>query len=394
MAGKDRAAGGCRGGPGAAGAAAPVAAGAGEAGRGVWAALPVPALVIDAEGRIVAANPAAEIFLNASARALAGRLLSDRLPVSTPIDEALARARAGLAAIAIHDAVVVTHERAPVPATLHLGPFDDRPGHVLVVVSPSEHAGRLGRGGAGPAARRAIGMAEMLAHEIRNPLAGISGAAQLLAMGLAGPDRELTGLIVEETRRIVLLLEEVEEFGRQRPPRPGAVNLHDLAERARRSAAVGFAAHMTIVTDYDPSLPAARADPDQILQVLLNLLRNAAEASPGGGTIRLRSFYEPGLRRRRGDGVGEALPLALEVIDDGPGVPPAIAGEVFEPFVSGRADGTGLGLALVARIIADHGGLVTLDSAPGRTVVRLSLPVARGAAAEGTGEGTGKGEGG
>jgi two-component system nitrogen regulation sensor histidine kinase GlnL len=195
-------------------------------------------------------------------------------------------------------------------------------------------------------------------------------------MGLAPADRELTDLIVAESHRIVALLTQVEQFGNLRPPQRRAVNLHDLIDRARRSAAVGFAQHMQILTDYDPSLPPAWADPDQILQVLLNLLRNAAEASPGGGTIRLRTFYELSLRLRRRDGARQPLPLQIEVIDDGPGIPPAIAADVFEPFVSGRENGTGLGLALVARIMSDHGGFAALDSQPGRTVVRLSLPVA------------------
>jgi two-component system nitrogen regulation sensor histidine kinase GlnL len=228
------------------------------------------------------------------------------------------------------------------------------------------------------AAKSAIGMAEMLAHEIKNPLAGISGAAQLLSMGLGAEDRELTDLIVEETRRIVKLLEQVEQFGNLRPPDRRPVNIHDALDRARKSALVGFAANMTIVEDYDPSLPATFADSDQLMQVFLNLIKNAAEAAGrnGGGTIRLHTFYDLSLRIRHSDGPGKALPLQVEVIDDGPGIPPGIASAIFEPFVSGRENGTGLGLALVSKIIADHGGWIAVDSVPGRTVFRVSLPVA------------------
>jgi two-component system nitrogen regulation sensor histidine kinase GlnL len=226
------------------------------------------------------------------------------------------------------------------------------------------------------AAKSAIGMAEMLAHEIKNPLAGISGAAQLLSMNLSPEDRELTDLIVEETRRVVKLLEQVEQFGDLRAPDRQAVNLHDVLDRARRSALVGFGSRMTFVEDYDPSLPLAWADPDQLQQVFLNLLKNASEAAgPQGGTIRLRSFYDHALRRRRPDGSGAALPLTVEIIDDGPGIPPHIAAEVFEPFVSGRPNGTGLGLALVSKIMSDHDGWIAVDSVPGRTVFRLSLPM-------------------
>jgi len=140
---------------------------------------------------------------------------------------------------------------------------------------------------------------------------------------------------------------------------------------------VGFAAAMTIVEDYDPSLPATYADLDQLMQVFLNLIKNAAEAAgPRNGTIRLRTFYDLSLRLRRKDGTGNALPLQVEIIDDGPGIPPEIAADIFEPFVSGRENGTGLGLALVSKIISDHGGWISVDSVPGRTVFRVSLPIA------------------
>jgi two-component system nitrogen regulation sensor histidine kinase GlnL len=247
----------------------------------------------------------------------------------------------------------------------------------MLILSPRELADRLGRSmGAKTAARSAIGMAEMLAHEIKNPLAGISGAAQLLSMNLPPEDQEMTDLIVEETRRIVKLLEQVEQFGNLRPPDRKPVNIHDALDRARRSALVGFAAHMTIVEDYDPSLPPTFADSDQLMQVFLNLIKNAAEANPKGGTIRLHSFYDLSLRVRRKDGISAALPLQIEIIDDGPGIKPEIAANIFEPFVSGRENGTGLGLALVSKIISDHEGWISVDSAPGRTVFRVSLPMA------------------
>ena len=247
-----------------------------------------------------------------------------------------------------------------------------------MLISPRDLADRIGRGmQVKSAAKSAIGMAEMLAHEIKNPLAGITGAAQLLGMNLPPEDRELADLIVEESRRIVKLLEQVEQFGNLRPPDRRAVNIHDALDRARRSALVGFAARMTILEDYDPSLPPTWADPDQLMQVFLNLIKNAAEAAgPQGGTIRLRTFYDLSLRLRRKDGSGNPLALQVEIIDDGPGIPPDIAGNIFEPFVSGRENGTGLGLALVSKIISDHDGWIAVDSVPGRTVFRVSLPVA------------------
>jgi two-component system nitrogen regulation sensor histidine kinase GlnL len=343
----------------------------------LWASLPLPALVIDAAGRIAAANSAAETFLNLSTRSLLGKDFLDRLSIDAPIAEAIARVRRDLSAIFITEANLTTGEKAPVLCGITLSPLQDKPGAILILISPRELADRLGRGqGVTSAAKSAIGMAEMLAHEIKNPLAGIAGAAQLLAMNLRGDDLELTALIVEETQRVVKLLEQVERFGDVRPPQRKSVNLHDALDRARRSALVGFGAHMTIIEDYDPSLPSTYADDDQLMQIFLNLLKNASEAAgPMGGTIRLRTFYDFALRRRAKDG-SAAMPLQIEIIDDGPGIPPSIAADIFEPFVSGKENGTGLGLALVSKIIAEHEGWISVDSAPGRTVFRISLPLA------------------
>ncbi len=345
----------------------------------VWASLPLPALLVGPDNRIAEVNPAGEIFLNASSRTLMGQPAFDRLSIDAPMDEALARARANQSPLFINDVDVTTGERPPVQCNLQVAPMHDNPQVILLIISPRDIADRLGRSmHVKSAAKSAIGMAEMLAHEIKNPLAGISGAAQLLAMNLSPEDRELSDLIVEETRRIVKLLEQVEQFGNVRPPELRPVNIHDALDRARKSAMVGFAAHMQIVEDYDPSLPPTYADPDQLMQVFLNLIKNAAEAcqrAGAGGTIRLRTFYDLSLRLRRRDGTPAALPLQIEVVDDGPGIPPDLAGEIFEPFVSGRENGTGLGLALVSKIISDHEGWISVDSVPGRTVFRVSLPM-------------------
>ena len=355
----------------------------------IWSSLPVPALVLDAANRIARANPAAESFLLSSARVLQGQPVWDRLAVDARVEAAFARARADAAPLFVNDVDVGTGTRAPLQCNLQIAPLAGRPGHMLLLISPRDLAGRVTQNSTvKAAARSAIGMAEMLAHEIKNPLAGITGAAQLLSMSLGREDLELADLIVSESRRVVALLERVEEFGNLDTPRLRAVNLHDVLDRARRSAMVGVAAHMTITEDYDPSLPLARADPDQLLQVIQNLLKNAAEASQGRhGTIRLRSFYEHSLRVRGADGVGRALPLQIEVADDGPGIPSAIAGQIFDPFVSGRDNGTGLGLALAAKIISDLGGWIAVDTVPGRTAFRISLACGTDDDASGTGAG-------
>ena len=225
-------------------------------------------------------------------------------------------------------------------------------------------------------------MSEMLAHEIKNPLAGIRGAAQLIGMNLRPEDKDLAELIVAESRRIVELLDQVERFGDTSAPRLAAVNIHDVLERVRRSADVGFGKGLDILPDYDPSLPPALIDADQLVQVCLNLVKNAAEAIHRAGrrtgTIRIHTFYDGALRLAPSEAEpqGRSLPLQIEIEDDGPGIPDSLVAEVFEPFVSGRENGTGLGLALVSKIIADHGAWIALESRPGRTVFRLSLPKA------------------
>ncbi|MEZ5687022.1 MAG: ATP-binding protein [Paracoccaceae bacterium] len=342
----------------------------------IWTSLPIPALIIDSEDRIEEVNSAAELFLNISSRALRGKSVMERLSIAAPLEEIFFRVRINRADLFVNDVDVTTGEKAPVQCNLQAAPLGEDPDRVLLLISPREIADRLGRASmVKTAARSAIGMAEMLAHEIKNPLAGIAGAAQLLSMNLAGDDLELTDLIVDETRRVVKLLEQVEQFGNLRPPERRAVNVHDILDRARKSAEVGFGAHMLIEEDYDPSLPPTWADPDQLTQVFLNLLKNASEAAKGQGRIKLRTFYDYSLRLRREDGSGQALPLQVEIIDDGPGLPPDIANSIFEPFVSGRENGTGLGLALVSKIISDHDGWISVDSVPGRTVFRVSLPL-------------------
>jgi len=344
----------------------------------LWTSMPVPAFIVGPGDIILAANPAAELFLNASARSLVGVPIFDRVTIDAPLDTAFARVRRDNAALFINAVDVSGGNAAPVTCNIQIAPMSRHDDHVLLMLETQHLSDRLGRAHSlKSSARSAIGMAEMLAHEIKNPLAGITGAAQLLAMNLPPADQELTDLIVEESRRIVALLEQVEQFGNLRPPVRQAVNIHDLLDRARKSANISYAAHMRIVEDYDPSLPSTFVDGDQLLQVFLNLIKNAAEATKGqAGTIRLRTFYDQSLRLRRADGGGNPLPLQVEIIDDGPGIAPEIAADIFEPFVSGRENGTGLGLALVSKIITDHDGWITVDSVPGRTVFRLSLPVA------------------
>ena len=357
-----------------------------------WSALPLPAVILDSQGRIAALNDLAEAFLNISARssvglAIEGAEMAKRLRVVPSLGAILDRVREG------HEAQTRAGVRFEIGdrsgghsdryATLYAGPAPSPAGGTVILIAPQEGGGRLGRGQAArSAARAAIGMSEMLAHEIKNPLAGIRGAAQLIGMNLRPEDKDLAELIVAESRRIVELLDQVERFGDTSAPRLAAVNIHDVLERVRRSADVGFGKGLDILPDYDPSLPPALIDADQLVQVCLNLVKNAAEAIHRAGrrtgTIRIHTFYDGALRLAPSEAEpqGRSLPLQIEIEDDGPGIPDSLVAEVFEPFVSGRENGTGLGLALVSKIIADHGAWIALESRPGRTVFRLSLPKA------------------
>lgn len=355
-----------------------------------WNAIPLPGLILDRRGRVAAMNDAAEIWLNLSRNSTLGKLLEgdeigNRLRIGPPLRPLLARVLESDEPLYQPDTLFEIADRAggheDRRAAVHAGPAGAGGGAVMLLLVPQADAGlRYQSRAVRSAARSAIGMAEMLAHEIKNPLAGIRGAAQLMAMNASPEDREMAGMIVSESRRIVALLDQVERFGDTSAPRLAPVNLHDVLEQVRRSAVAGFARRIPVLTAYDPSLPPALADADQLIQVCLNLVKNAAEALSGteAPAIRLHTFYDHTLRLPpdAADPAGRPLPLQIAIEDNGPGLPDAIADEVFEPFVSGRENGTGLGLALVSKIITDHGALIRVESRPGRTVFRLSLPKA------------------
>jgi two-component system nitrogen regulation sensor histidine kinase GlnL len=252
----------------------------------------------------------------------------------------------------------------------------DAEGQILILLIAHETLGNFcGESAPLSAAHSAIGMAEMLAHEIKNPLAGITGAAQFLSLSLPAEDLEMTDLIVEESKRIVSLLDQVEQFGDVTPPNCAYVNIHDVLDRAARSAVFGFAGEVEIQKKYDPSLPEVWADVDQMVQVFLNLIKNACEALDSEGKVTIRTFYDPSLRLPLPDGMGRRLPLHVEIIDNGPGLPTALANHVFDPFVTTKSNGKGLGLALVSKIVAQHRAWISVTSQAGLTNFRVSLSV-------------------
>jgi len=232
------------------------------------------------------------------------------------------------------------------------------------------------------AARSVTGLASMLAHEIKNPLSGIRGAAQLLEASVPAEDRPLTRLITDEADRIVKLVDRMEVFSDERPVEREAVNIHNVLDHVKRLALSGFARGISIVEEYDPSLPAVYANRDQLVQVFLNLIKNAAEAIADrpDGEIVLSTAFRPGIRLSvPGANTRVTLPLEFCVRDNGPGVSPDLVPHMFDPFVTTKTNGTGLGLALVAKIVGDHGGVIECDSQPRRTLFRILMPAYQGA---------------
>ena len=341
----------------------------------VWMSIPLPSIVLNEDDIVVEVNPPGEGFLNASSKSLKNKSIWELINIGASLEESYKKVKKFNSPLFVTDVKVGANGREPIPCNIQIAPIIGHDGSTILLIAPREIAGRISQSkSVKAAAKSAIGMAEMLAHEIKNPLAGITGAAQLLSMGLSTADLEITDLIVAETRRILTLLEQVEQFGNLKPIAPKPLNIHDVIDRARRSAQLGFSAHINFKEEYDPSLPLVYGDPDQLLQVFLNLIKNASEAPPNNGNIKLRTYFEHSFKLRRADGAGHSMPIQVEVMDNGPGVSEDIKDEIFDPFVSGRNNGTGLGLALTSKIISDHNGLISLDSKPGNTVFRISLP--------------------
>ena len=343
-------------------------------------AIPNPVLVISGEGEIVFVNPAAENYFQTSARILRKTGLKRVIPATSPVTGLIETVRNSFEIINEYAIPVGTPgsggERI---ADLQLAPVIDYPGAVLLMVQKRSVADKLDRQLTHrTAARTVTGMASMLAHEIKNPLSGIRGAAQLLESGLGSEDLELTRLICSETDRIRDLVNQMEAFSDERPLAKDAVNIHAVLAHVKKLASAGFASGIKIIEHYDPSLPPVLGNRDQLVQVMMNLVKNAAEAMPddGTGSMTLSTSYRPGVHIAVQGGTGRtALPLEVSIANTGPPIPAELLPHIFDPFVSSKPNGKGLGLALTAKIIGDHGGIIDCESNEERTVFRILLPM-------------------
>ena len=337
--------------------------------------MPVAVLALGGSGRIEFANPAAEQLLGAGSAHLARHRLGELLPPDSPLVALVELAARGGGGVREYG-VALSGPRLPERLVdVHVTPLGDDKGGLLVCLVERSMAHLIDRHlNHRSAARSVVGMAAVLAHEVKNPLSGIRGAAQLIERSVGGSERELAQMICEETDRIRELVERVDVFSDDRPPAGERVNIHRVLEHVRRLQQ--GAAEVRFVERYDPSLPKVWGNRDQLVQVFLNLVKNAVEAAPErGGEIVLSTRYRFGFKlAASGGGKALDLPIVASVEDNGRGIPEDLRDTLFEPFVTTRHNGTGLGLALVASIVENHSGVVEFETRSGRTVFRVRLP--------------------
>ncbi len=347
----------------------------------VLEALPLPVFTVDASGLIDSANPAAEAFFGASLTGPRRQVLKNLLPVGSSLLSLVDQIRLQGAAINEYR-VDLGLPRLGVDklVDIFVTPLAANSGTMVVMLRERSIAEKLDRQHEQRGASRSIAaMASMLAHEIKNPLSGIRGAAQLLETEASDDDRTLTQLICDETDRIVKLIDRMKPFSAGPDEAFDSVNIHAVLDHVKKVAQAGFARHIRFRESYDPSLPPVLASRDQLVQVFLNLVKNAAESiGPDmvDGEIELRTSYRPGVRLKvKGSTTPVSLPLEFCVRDNGPGIASDLMPRLFEPFVTTKASGTGLGLALIAKIVGDHGGIVECESHVAKTTFKVLMPM-------------------
>jgi two-component system, NtrC family, nitrogen regulation sensor histidine kinase GlnL len=342
-------------------------------------ALPHPVLSVRLDGSIADANVAAETFFGMSRGSMRQQNLAQLVAPGSPLLDFVEQVKASGAAFNSYRVELgLSKSGADQLVDIFVTPLPELNDGLVVMLQERSLTEKMERqlnhrGGA----RSVAAMASMLAHEIKNPLSGIRGAAQLLETDANDSDRALTRLICEETDRIVKLVDRMSAFSDGRPVELESVNIHAVIDHVKKVAQAGFARHIRFHENYDPSLPPVLGNRDQLIQMFLNLVKNAAEAiGEEDGEIELTTAFRPGVRMQiPGSKAPVSLPLEFCVRDNGSGVPEEVMPYLFDPFITTKATGTGLGLALVAKIIGDHGGTIECESLMRRTTFRVLMPV-------------------
>ncbi len=341
-------------------------------------ALPSPVLAIDAKDCLVFLNQAAELFFQISNAVIQGHNLSDLIPSDSPLFSLVQQARQTGTSVAEYGFTLSTPRTGSRFLVVEVGPSHDDSDLIVLYLQEQSLARKMGQQMSHRNAGRSVtAMAMMLAHEVKNPLSGIRGAAQLLEHGINSEDKQLTRLICDETDRITALVNSMDVFSDNRPIHREAINIHVILDHVRKLVENGVGKNLRIVEHYDPSLPPIHGNRDLLVQMFLNLVKNACEAAPKeGGEIVLSTSYQHGVKLTvPGTNSTIHLPLVVGIRDNGPGVPEDIRQHLFDPFVTSKPSGKGLGLALVAKVVSDHGGVIEFDSEPKRTQFRVMLPM-------------------
>ena len=339
-------------------------------------ALPAAIIVVDRDGVCRLLNAAAEDLIQVGRKTLLGRRLSEVIPEDCPLFSLIEQSWLSRSAVSDAEMQIDGPRLRLEHVSVEVAPLDDPNGSVAISMRDRSLEHRMARQGAAAEAAQSVrSMAGMLAHEIKNPLAGIRGAAQLLESRLSPADAALAALIREESDRIVGLVNGVEIFADDRAPVLSVVNVHEALDHVCKLARVSFARHATLREYYDPSLPSLRGNRDLLIQIFLNLVKNAAEACDGGEIV-VTTSYQAGFRiGERNKAHRQPRRIAVTIADNGPGVPEALLGNLFDPFVTSKPGGRGLGLPLVAKLVRAHDGVIEFQSKPGATRFTVLLPI-------------------
>ena len=343
----------------------------------ILSALPFAVLVVDEETRIQFVNDVAEQLFEQGINGLLDKRLDEILSSHSPLFSLVSQCSQGQSSVAAHDVPIIFQKHRTQSFSITAAPVNEESGMTVVSLHEKSIARRINKQVAHRnVARSVTGLGVLLAHEVKNPLSGIRGAAQLLEGVVNDVDMDLTRLICEETDRICRLVDGLNLFSEGKLVR-SPVNIHLVLDRVRKVAEAGFGGHVRFIEAYDPSLPPVYGNPDQLIQVFLNIVKNACEAARStNAEIVIRTAYQQGLRLTIPGGASSVpLPLVITVLDNGPGIPENIASNLFDPFVTSKPDGSGLGMALVAKVIDDHGGIVEFDTTDEGTEFTLCLPM-------------------